>query len=358
MTTRETAGKPGAEGQRAQFPRVRTGRRWANLIWTIPATVVLLVILVGVAMALRQVPAVQEFITAYPGATPRDEPQGFPWWLRWQHFLNIVFLLPIMRSGLQILAGRPRLFWRVGQRAGDEWLRMNSEVAKGARVSPREDAVSLPSQLGIPGTRRSSASARWWHLSFNLLWLLNGLIFYILLFATGQWVRTVPTSFDVVPQAVSAALQYASLDFPEQNSFVAYNGLQLLTYFITVFIAAPLAIATGLLQSPRIGRALGTAKSKLFNPEAARSVHFLVLGWFIVFTIVHVVLVLITGAAANLNHITIGAANASPAGIVLFAIGVVVLAVLWAVASPVTKKWPEKVQSVAVVVLGPFAKWF
>lgn len=195
MTTRETAGKPEAEDQRARFPRLRTGRRWLNLLWLLPAVAVLLGVLVGVAAGLRQMPGVQEFIAAYPGTSPRAEPQGFPWWLRWQHFLNIVFLIPIMRSGLQILAGRPRLFWKVGQRPGQEWLRLNDAIEQGARVSPRHDAVSLPSQLGLPGTRRSSASARWWHLTVTMLWLLNGIVFYVLLFATGQWVRTVPTSW-------------------------------------------------------------------------------------------------------------------------------------------------------------------
>ncbi|GAB2524737.1 cytochrome b/b6 domain-containing protein [Paramicrobacterium agarici] len=358
MTTPDTAGMPGADEKRALFPRVRTGRRWLNLVWTIPAAVVVLLAIVAVGIGLRQLPGVEDFIAQHPGTVARAEPQGFPWWLRWQHFLNVIFLLPIMRSGLQILAGRPRLFWKLGQRPGAEWLRMNGPVEPGARVSPRHDAVALPTQLGLPGTRRSTASARWWHLTCTMLWLLNGVVFYIVLFATGQWTRVVPTSLDVFPNAVSAVLQYASLDFPDQRSWVAYNGIQLLTYFITVFVAAPLAVLTGLLQSPRISKAVGAAHSRLFNAEAARSVHSIVLAWFVVFTIVHVALVLTTGAAENLNHITVGHTGTGPAGLVLFAVGVVVLAVLWAIASPVTNRWPGAVQAVAVRVLGPIARLF
>lgn len=358
MTTREKAGTAGADEKRAAFPRMRVGRRWLNLIWTIPAAIVVLLALVGIALALRQIPAVEDFIARYPGTIERAEPQGFPVWLRWQHFLNIIFLFPIMRSGLQVLAGRPRLFWKLGQRPGDEWLRLNDEVEPGARVSPRHDAVALPTQLGLPGTRRSTASARWWHLTFVMLWLLNGVVFYIVLFATGQWARVIPTSLDVFPNALSAVLQYASLDFPEQRSWIAYNGIQLLTYFVTVFVAAPLAVITGMLQSPRISRAIGAAQSRVFNAEAARSVHSIVLGWFIVFTIVHVALVLSTGATENLNHITVGQNEAGPAGLVLFGVGALVVAVLWVIASPVTNRWPEKVQSVALKVLGPVAKWF
>ena len=64
----------------------------------------------------------------------------------------------------------------------------------------------------------------------NTLWLLNGLIFYLLLFLTPQWKRLVPTSWTVFPNAASVAMQYLSLDWPTENGWVAYNGLQLLAY--------------------------------------------------------------------------------------------------------------------------------
>ena len=75
------------------------------------------------------------------------------------------------------------------------------------------------------------------------------IIFVVLLFATGQWMRVVPTSWDVFPNALSAVLQYASLNRPVETGWVNYNSLQLLTYFITIFIAAPLALITGLRTS-------------------------------------------------------------------------------------------------------------
>jgi hypothetical protein len=51
-------------------------------------------------------------------------------------------------------------------------------------------------------------------------------------------------------RATIAAIQYASLDWPSENGRVAYNGLQLISYFLIVFIAAPLMIITGLRMSP------------------------------------------------------------------------------------------------------------
>jgi hypothetical protein len=160
----------------------------------------------------------------------------------------------------------------------------------------------------------------------------------------------------VFPNALSAAIQYGSLDFPVQNSWVAYNGLQLITYFVTVFVAAPLAVATGILHAPYF--ATRFANSRLLNVQVARSLHVLALGWFIVFVIAHVSLVLLTGAASNLNHITLGTQDSGWAGLVLFFIAVAVGAALWVAASPLTTRFPGAVQKVATRLLGPIARWF
>jgi hypothetical protein len=42
--------------------------------------------------------------------------------------------------------------------------------------------------------------------------LVNGLIFVVLLFASGRWMRIVPTSWEAFPNALSALLQYITLD--------------------------------------------------------------------------------------------------------------------------------------------------
>jgi len=48
---------------------------------------------------------------------------------------------------------------------------------------------------------------------------------YILLFSTDQWMRLIPQSWDIIPNAVSTAIQYASLDFPPRSGWLQYNGL-------------------------------------------------------------------------------------------------------------------------------------
>lgn len=327
-----------------------------NLVWIIPAVALILGVLIAVAIWLRTLQPVQDFIAEYPGSVANDAPAGFPVWLRWQHLLNAIFLVPIARAGLQLWAGRPRLYWTKPATPGRDWARIQRAMPETGGWSTREDAVGMHPLVGLPGKRLSGGLARWWHLGVTLLWVLNGIVFYILIFATGQWMRIVPTSLDVFPAALSAIIQYASLDFPTQDSWIAYNGVQLLTYFVTVFVAAPLAVITGLLHSPRIAKRL--QNSRFLNIEVVRSVHVLVLAYFIVFVIAHVTLVLITGALSNLNHITVGTQDSGWAGMVLFLVAVVIGAVLWVLASPATLKFPNAVAKIGARLLGPIARWF
>jgi methionine sulfoxide reductase catalytic subunit len=39
----------------------------------------------------------------------------------------------------------------------------------------------------------------------NLLWTINGIAFYALLFSANQWRRLVPISWDTLPNALSCA---------------------------------------------------------------------------------------------------------------------------------------------------------
>jgi thiosulfate reductase cytochrome b subunit len=274
----------------------------------VPAVLVALVLVVLLAKWATGLAGVKDFLADYPGhsALPEGAPAGFPAWLAWQHFLNGFFLLLIIRSGWQV---------RTQTRPEAYWTRNNKGLIR-TRNAPAKISLAL-----------------WFHLVLDALWILNGVVFAVLLFATGQWVRIVPTSWDVFPNALSAALQYASLNWPTENGWVNYNALQLLTYFVTVFIAAPLAFITGLRMSsawPKNAKAL----NKAYPIEAARAVHFPVMIYFVAFVVVHVFLVLATGALRNLNHMYGGSDDVSWVGFGIFAASVAVMVAAWFLARP------------------------
>ncbi len=347
---------------RAQLPSIRIGRRWFSSLWLVPLGVAGLVLSIAVVREMARYGWFHEFIARYPGtSTQYVEPveSGFPWWLRWQHFFNLLFMMFIIRAGLQILADHPRLYLNAGSKPDTEWLRLRGPVPADRRDSAdadtvwtaKEDSVALPKQLGIPGFRHSIGLARWWHFSFDLLWLVNGLVFVVLLFSTDQWKRLVPTTWDVFPNAVSTALQYLSLQLPENAGFSTYNALQLLAYFITVFIAAPVAFVTGLLQAPSIAGRFGTGAG-LLNRQVARTIHFCVLVWMLIFIAVHTLMIFVTGFVGNVNHITLGTNTTSWWGVALYAVWMFVVAVFWLVASPVTIKHPRRIQNAGQALVG------
>jgi methionine sulfoxide reductase catalytic subunit len=342
-------------------PRVRVGRgKWFNLLWLLPLGFVGLIVAVAVAKGLRDDPAVQRFIAQYPGTIEPSQSAattGFPAWLRWQHFLNLFLMIFIIRSGLQILSDHPRLYWTRHSTPGRDWFRIQKPVPSDPLWTAKQDSISLPGQVGLPGLRHSIGLARWWHLGVDAVWLLNGVIFYVLLFATGQWQRVVPTSWDVFPHALSVLVQYLSLDWPAENGWVAYNALQLIAYFVTVFVAAPLALITGLGMSPALSTRFRRV-SKIFSIQTARSLHFLVFVWFVIFIVLHVSLAFTTGLLVNLNHVYAGRTGDSWTGFWLFAASMVVVVIGWVAATPFTIRHPRVVQRVGQAIVGPLQHLF
>ncbi|MEI8313334.1 MAG: molybdopterin-dependent oxidoreductase [Verrucomicrobiota bacterium] len=353
----------GIAQEMASLPQIRIGRAWLTtskiLTVLVPLGFVLVLVSVATAQQLRTMPEIQGFIKTYPGTGIFCQPVhgGFPWWLRYQHYLNLFLMLFMVRSGLQILADHPRLYLDGDCTPGREWFRLRGPVPTDRIWTAKDDCVALPGWLGLPGIRHSIGLARWWHFSMDTLWLLNGIIFYALLFSTDQWRRLIPQSWDLIPNAVSTAIQYASLNFPPASGWLQYNALQQVAYFTTVFVAAPLAMVTGLLQSPAVAARFKTAKG-LLNRQISRTAHFCILGYFITFVIVHVSMVFSTGLLANLNHITRGVNDASFRGLLLFGIGIGLIAAAWLAASPFTLRYPRLVQHGGRLITGWFRDLF
>lgn len=255
------------------------------------------------AVWFRNLPFMQDFLAAYPGEyhLPEGATPGFAAWVQWQHFFNVFLVVLIIRSGLQV---------RNEKRPGAFWTPKWSKDGKGK--------VSL---------------ALWFHQALDILWLVNGLVFVVLLFVTGHWMRIVPTSWDVFPNAFSTLLQYLSLNWPTENGWVNYNSLQQLMYFLTVFVAAPLAAITGVRMSELWPKNTKTL-NRVYPVEWARTVHFPVMLYFTAFIIVHVALVFATGALRNLNHLYGGTDVINWAGFWIFFASLLIIVAGWIAARP------------------------
>lgn len=301
----------GGTSQRAQPGRAATsGRRppWVIPVATTVAVLGLTLAAVLGARWLRTLEPVQGFIAIYDGHSTRPDnaPVGLPAWLGWQHFFNMFLMVLIVRTGLQVRNERkPPAYWT---------------AKKGSFFSPKGN------------TPKKVSLTQWLHQSLDVLWVLNGLIFVILLLATGQWMRIVPTSWDIFPNMLSAGVQYASLDWPTENGWVHYNALQVMAYFLTVFVAAPLAVISGVRMSTWWPEK--APLGKLYPVEWARAVHVPVMVYFLAFTAVHVFLVFFTGALRNLNHMFASRDEADWWGLGVFGASMLVIAAAWFLTKP------------------------
>jgi thiosulfate reductase cytochrome b subunit len=299
---------------------------------------------------LPPIPQIPEFIQ-----TTALQTYGFPTWLRITHYINFLLLILLIRSGLQILADHPRLYWEVHCTPGAEWVRFTPIEVPHDRVwTAKQDSRYLSPWIGLPGRRHTIGMARHWHFLSVLFWIINGATFLVMLFYSPQWQRLVPTSWKILPDAWAVFVHYATFHLPpEPDGFYHYNALQQLTYFGAVFILAPLAILTGPSMSPAF-----TARFKWYpelpgNRQIGRSLHFLTMCGFVAFITIHVTMVVITGFSRNMNHIVMGTDNSNPIGLYLGLAGIGLVVAINILAYWTAWNRPRKVQHFAKAIVTP-----
>ena len=60
--------------------------------------------------------------------TSGDDIVDYPVWLRVDHWLNLLFVTLIIRSGIEILATHPKLYWNDDSKPGSEWAGLTRKV--------------------------------------------------------------------------------------------------------------------------------------------------------------------------------------------------------------------------------------
>jgi methionine sulfoxide reductase catalytic subunit len=280
----------------------------------------------------------------------------FPLWLRATHFLNLLFLSLLVRSGFEILSAHPKLYWNDDCTPGSEWLRLTRKrMPTDTLWTSRDEEESFSSWLALPG-RRNLGLGRHWHFLVDAGWLLTGVLYVVTLLATPEWRRLVPTSWSILPAAWHALVSYLSLHLVVTPGH--YNPLEQLAYFSVVFLLSPLAIATGLAMSPSIA-ARAPWYIRLFGGrQAARSIHFLCLVAFLAFFVVHLVMVALHGEFSEMGLIVLGDVyhQRGMTGAVIGLAGLAGIVVIHVVATRVSLRHPRFVQRSTQAVTDPLRR--
>jgi thiosulfate reductase cytochrome b subunit len=261
-----------------------------------------------------------------------DPPVAERWYLRHAalvrvtHWINAVCFTLLLMSGLQIFNAHPALCF--GERSdfdhpamsiqarlsedglvGETMIAGHSFDTSGVLGISSEDGQisrrAFPSWITIP-SNQDLATGRRWHFFFAWLLVLNGLVYFAWGCVRRHFDRDLLPSRREFSHVGKEVLEHLRLRFPRGAAAKRYNVLQQLTYLLVVFVLFPLMILTGLTMSPGIDSAVPQLLTLFGGRQSARLIHFLAASGLMLFVIVHLVMVLVSGVWNNLRSMITG----------------------------------------------------
>ena len=97
---------------------------------------------------------------------------------------------------------------------------------------------------------------------------------------------------------------------PGEAEAWSYNVLQRLTYLFVIFVLFPLVIWTGLAMSPAVASAFPFTVTVFGGQQSARTIHFFVSLFLVLFLLVHIVMVYLAGFRNRMRAMVTGRAGA------------------------------------------------
>jgi len=249
--------------------------------------------------------------------------------VRLTHWLNVLCVFLLLMSGMQIFNAHPMLHWGIkGAETDPSILSIYAEEQLdgppigwteigGAKFNTTgwlgvfRDRDGYPSGRAFPWwltvpSYQSLAEGRRWHFFFAWLFAINGLIYLVYGFVARHFQRDLaPTRFDLRNFGRSI-LDHLKLKHARGEEAKRYNVLQKLTYLIVVFVLLPLMLLTGLTMSPGVDSAAPFLLEIFGGRQSARTIHFIVASLIVLFVLVHVIEVLLSGVFNELRSMITG----------------------------------------------------
>jgi thiosulfate reductase cytochrome b subunit len=239
---------------------------------------------------------------------------GHAYWVRLCHWVAAGSCMILALTGFLILMVHPRLYWgEVGNDLTPALLTF--PLSKNHRPSEMRPNITFANIPGRPVSaernyRIFSRNGPSRSLHFLAAWLIVavGAVYLTVGLVTSHFVRNLlPRMRELSPRAVWRDVK-AHLR-PRRRSVrpgPPYNLLQRLAYTGVLFVVLPLMITTGLTMSPAIANAFPFLLDFFGGHQSARTLHFFGFTLLLLFIIVHVGMVLVTGLRRQLRAMTWG----------------------------------------------------
>jgi thiosulfate reductase cytochrome b subunit len=230
--------------------------------------------------------------------TPAKDVERLPGVVRLTHWITTVSFFALLVSGMAIVISHPRFYW------GET----------GSVLTPALFQIPIPaSRSGVPtGYNFMVRDMNGWgrYLHFEAAWvaLFTGLVYLIFSLYTKHLRRNLlPRASELSWRSLLVEVRNHLRFKPRNDSSVgSYNVLQRLTYLMVIFVLFPLIIWTGLAMSPAIVSAFPVVVTIFRGQESARTIHFFVSGALVIFLVVHIAMIRITGFRARMRGMILG----------------------------------------------------
>ena len=246
--------------------------------------------------------------------------------VRVMHWINVICLTILLMSGLQIFNAHPALYWGQGSSFDKPWVSIGAVQSPNGpvgvtRVAGRSfdtDGVlgvssvngertmrGFPAWATIPGPQWLSMG-RHWHFFFAWLFVINGLCYVGYALLSGHLSRNLLPTRDELRRIGSSIKDHLLLRHPTGDAAKRYNVLQNLAYLAVIFGLLPLVVVAGMAMSPWLDAVWPGWVELLGGRQSARTLHFLAAFGLLLFVLVHVAEVLISGVWNHLRSMITG----------------------------------------------------
>jgi len=247
--------------------------------------------------------------------------------VRLTHWINAACIVFLLMSGLQIFNAHPALYWGNASNFEQPLLSLHAEVTSDqtpvgvAQVFghnfPTTGVLGLsedngrlvergfPAWITIP-SQQDLATGRVWHFFFVWIFVVNGLVYLGYTLITRHFWRDLLPTREQLRHVGASVLDHLRLRFPRGEEATRYNVLQKLTYLAVILVLLPLVVLTGLSMSPGIDAAIPWLPQLFGGRQSARTLHFVAAWVIVLFTVVHVLALILSSPWNGLRSMVTG----------------------------------------------------
>jgi thiosulfate reductase cytochrome b subunit len=241
--------------------------------------------------------------------------------VRITHWLNLLFLTLLLMSGLQLFNVHPQLYWGHYGYPGVPTVlsitgRYDPETEQPVGLTRIGDFYTIDTTgfLGVTydaeGRPRPGAFPRWatlgedlalardWHFLAAWMFVINGTIYLLFGLFSGHFRRDLAPNRDQLrPRHIASDIwNHLRLRRARGDEAKRYNVLQKITYLAVIFVLLPAILLSGLTMSPAVTAAFPILFYLFAGRQSERTIHFICANLLLLFVLIHVVQVLLSGA--------------------------------------------------------------